>query len=73
MHLILGVVVRPAGFALFTGRTWARAVGVVAAVFSLFAYFSFVAAYPLWSISLIVVDVLVIYALIVDGRAMRSL
>ncbi len=72
VHLILGVVTALAGVALLTGRMWARAVGVVAALFSILASFTFMAAYPLWSISLIVVDILVIYALTVHGREMRS-
>ena len=40
---------------------------------SILANFAFMAAYPLWSITIIVVDILVIYALVVHGREMRAI
>ncbi len=73
IHLILGIVVALAGLALFTGRMWARAVAVGLVLLSILANFAFMAAYPLWSITIIVVDILVIYALVVHGREMRAI
>jgi hypothetical protein len=73
VHLILGLVVALAGLALFTGRMWARVVAIGLALLSVLANFAFMAAYPLWSITIIVVDILVIYALVVHGREMRSI
>lgn len=49
------------------GRTWGRVVGVVATGLALVANFAFVPVYPFWSLLLIVMNVLVIYALIVHG------
>jgi hypothetical protein len=72
-HLLLGVLVFVAGGALLVGQTWARVVGVGLAVISAAANMVFVAAYPWWSITVITLDVLIIYALIVHGREMRSL
>ncbi|MGZ4649792.1 MAG: DUF7144 family membrane protein [Kineosporiaceae bacterium] len=72
IHLILGILVAGAGYALFSGRMWARTVGVIAAFLSLLANFSFVSAYPVWAIILITVDVLIIYALTVHGREMQD-
>jgi hypothetical protein len=71
IHLIAGILVAAAGVALLTGRTWARVVGVVVAVLSLVANFTFISAYPIWSMIVIALDVFVIYALIVHGREMR--
>jgi hypothetical protein len=72
-HLLLGVLVFVAGGALLVGQTWARVVAVGLAVVSAAANMVFVAAYQWWSITVIVLDVLVIYALVVHGREMRSL
>jgi len=70
-HLILGVLVALAGVALFSGRMWARVVGVALALLSILTNFAFMPAYPLWAITLILVDTFVIYALVVHGREMR--
>ena len=40
IHLILGIVVMLAGFALFTGAVWARTVGVIMALVSAFVGFA---------------------------------
>ena len=67
IHLLMGIVIFMAGVALMNGATWARMVGILLAGFSLFANMAFLSAYPLWSILMIVVDILVIYALTVHG------
>jgi hypothetical protein len=72
-HLIGGIVVALAGMALFTGRTWARVVGVVVAMVSAIINIAFLAAYPVWSTIMIAIDVLVIYALTAHGAEMKSL
>lgn len=51
---------------------WARVVGIILAVVSAVANVAFLAAYPIWSTIVIVVDVLVIYALAVHGREVRA-
>jgi hypothetical protein len=45
---------------------------VLLAGFSALANLVFIEAYPIWSVIIITIDVLVIYALIVHGREMRS-
>jgi hypothetical protein len=72
IHLIAGLLVAGAGAALFTGRMWARVIGVGIAVLSLLVNFAFIQAYPIWSTVMIAVDVLIIYALTVHGREMRD-
>lgn len=72
IHIVVGLLVAGAGAALFTGRMWARIVGVIVAVVSLIANFGFASAYPIWSAVIIAVDLLVIYALTVHGREMRD-
>ena len=63
IHLILGLVVAFAGYALFAARTWARVIGVTFAVLSAIANFLFIPYYPFWSILIISLDIWVIWAL----------
>jgi hypothetical protein len=71
-HLLLGVLLIAAGYAVFSGRVWGRTVGVIAALLSAIVNFAFIPAYPVWSILIITVDVLVIYALIAHGGELRE-
>jgi hypothetical protein len=72
VHIIGGIVVAGAGFALFTGQIWARTVGVVVALVSAFVSIGFLSAYPIWSAIIIGLDVLVIWALTVHGSELRD-
>ncbi|WP_367322106.1 hypothetical protein [Streptomyces sp. HUAS ZL42] len=63
MHLIIGIVVVLAGFALFTGTMWARVIGITIAGLSMIANFAWLPWYPFWAITLMVVDGFVIWAL----------
>lgn len=72
LHLIVGVLAFAAGFGLFAGATWARLVGIAIALVSAVANFAFIPAYPIWSIAIITVDVLVIYAIAAHGREVTS-
>jgi hypothetical protein len=67
IHLILGVIVALAGFALLSGATWARVVGITLAVLSAIANFLFIPYYPFWSLLIIALNVFVIWALAVHG------
>lgn len=73
VHLIAGIVVVLAGFALLGGQMWARVVAVILAVVSAMLNIAFLGAYPLWSLIMIALDVIIIYAITVHGREMRSL
>jgi len=72
-HLILGAIVFAAGLALFSGKAWGRVVGVLFAGLSMLVNLLFISAYPWWSIAIIALDVLVIYALIVHGAEAADL
>ncbi|HET9658166.1 MAG TPA: hypothetical protein VFP72_22630 [Kineosporiaceae bacterium] len=72
VHVIFGVIVCAAGIVLFTGRMWARIVAVCVAALSLLINFTFIAAYPFWSLTLMALDIIVMYAVIVHGREMRE-
>jgi hypothetical protein len=71
IHLILGIIAVLTGIGMLMGQSWARYVGIAIAALSAFANMAFLPAYPVWSTIVIAVDVLIIYALAVHGRAMR--
>jgi hypothetical protein len=63
IHLILGIVVACAGFALWAGKTWAAVTAIVLAMLSAIANFFFIPYYPFWSLLVIALNVWVIWAL----------
>jgi hypothetical protein len=63
VHLALGVLLFAAGACVLLGQTWARALGIVLAVFSGIANFLFLPYYPVWAIIVMAIDVAIIWAL----------
>ena len=61
--LIAGIVLAAAGVGLFTGRTWARILGMALAVLSILGNIAVFMAFPVWSTVVIVLDLMVLYAL----------
>lgn len=68
IHLILGIVVLIAGFSVFNGAVWARAVGVVVAAVSIISNFAWLPYQPWWSIIMMTAGAFVIWALTAHGR-----
>ena len=71
--LILGIIIAITGIALLSGQTWARIVAVILAVLSAISNLGAIGAYPIWSVVLIALDVLVIYAVVVHGSEAKAL
>jgi hypothetical protein len=71
-HLLIGIVAVLSGIGLLAGNMAARILGVGVAFLSALVNLAFVAAYPVWSSIIIVVDVIVIYAIIVHGRELKA-
>lgn len=63
IHLLSGLLVLFAGFAVLAGQTWGRVVGITLAVLSALANFAFLPYYPFWAMTVIAVDIFVIWAL----------
>ena len=72
IHLLVGLVVAFAGWGLLSGRTWARVVGITLAVLSAIANFLFLPYYPFWALTVITLDVFVIWALTAHGRDLQT-
>jgi hypothetical protein len=67
-HLLIGILLVVVGFAVIVGQRWAQWTAVALAVFSAVANFAFIPAYPVWSLLIITLDVLAIYAVAAHGR-----
>jgi hypothetical protein len=67
VHLILGIVVAIAGFALWQRKVWAATVAIFLAMLSAIANFFFIPYYPFWSILMIALAIWVIWALTRPG------
>ena len=71
LQLLAGVLVFFAGLGLFTGRMWARTVGVILVSISALINFAWANLYPFWSLTLLAIDFFVIYAIIAHGSEMK--
>ena len=65
--LILGALQVLAGVGVLTGNQFARWFGVVVVGLNAFAQFFFIPAYPFWSLTIIAVDMVALWALCVYG------
>ena len=70
--LIIGAFVILTAVALLSGRTWARIVAIVAAGVSALSHLLTIGSDPIWAITVIAIDVLIIYAISVHGSEMRK-
>lgn len=63
IHLSLGLLAMVVGIAILYDQAWARVTGIVIAVISAASNFAFLPYYPFWSMLIIAIDVLTIWAL----------
>jgi hypothetical protein len=63
IHLILGVLMFLTACGLFAAQGWARGMAVVFAALNAIAQIGLISAFPLFSITMIALDVIVIYQL----------
>jgi hypothetical protein len=65
--LIWGIVLIIAAASVWKGGGFGRWIGIFAASLNLFFQFLFLPAYPFWALTIMVLDVLIIYGLAVYG------
>ena len=70
--MAIGVLVFLAGVSLMSGSLYGRTVGVIAAFVSSLVSLANLSTYPVWSVIVITIDVLVIYALTAHGTELRE-
>jgi hypothetical protein len=63
IHLIIGLVALGAGIGILMAQTWGQLIGILIAGISALANFMFLPYYPFWSLAVIALDVLIIWAL----------
>ena len=62
IHIVIGALILVVAVALLMAATWARAVAIGLAAISIIANFLWLPYYPMWSILVIVLNVVVIWA-----------
>jgi hypothetical protein len=72
IHLLLGLLVAFAGWGLLSGKTWARLLAITLAALSATANFLFIPYYPFWSLLLVTLNILVIWAITAHGGELRD-
>ncbi|WP_063035970.1 DUF7144 family membrane protein [Nocardia grenadensis] len=63
IHIVFGILLILAGLALLTGALWARIVAIGLAALSIIVNFLWIPWYPLWSILIIAIDIVIIWAI----------
>jgi hypothetical protein len=71
LQILAGAVVFLVGLALFTGRMWARTLGVILVSISALVNFAWAGIYPFWSLTLLAIDFFILYAIIAHGSEMK--
>ncbi|NEW34473.1 hypothetical protein GV791_18195 [Nocardia cyriacigeorgica] len=62
IHIVLGIVLVISAIGLMSGTTWGRVAAVTIAALSIIANFLWLPYYPLWSILIIAMNIVVIWA-----------
>jgi hypothetical protein len=70
-HILGGVLILLSAVGVLLGKVWARAVAVGLALASVLVSIAFLAADPLWSVVVITLDLVVVWALTVHGREIQ--
>jgi hypothetical protein len=63
IHLLGGILMLAAAFGLFAGQTWAAMTAIIFATLNAIAQISWITVYPIWTLIVISLDVIVIYQL----------
>jgi hypothetical protein len=61
--LVLGIIEILVGFGILGARTWSRVLGVIIIMVNTITQFAFIAAFPIWTLASIALNITVIYAL----------
>lgn len=67
VFMVLGAFLVAAGFGVLNRAPWASLFGIIFCSLSIIFYFFVIWAYPVWSVLVIAIDVLVIYGLSTYG------
>ena len=71
-HILIGILAIIAAGSLLSGHMYGRIIAIIVAFVSAIANMAFVPVYPIWSIAVIVIDILVIYAVAVHAGELKE-
>ncbi|MGX1668798.1 DUF7144 family membrane protein [Streptomyces sp. NPDC055400] len=63
IHLVIGVALVVAGLGVAAGKSWGRGAGIAVAAISLITQFMFIPYYPAWAITVMALDLLIVWSL----------
>ncbi|WP_377273284.1 hypothetical protein [Peterkaempfera sp. SMS 1(5)a] len=63
IHVVIGIALIAAGVGVLAGRSWGRGAGIALGAVSLVTQFMFVPYYPLWAITLMMLDLVAVWTL----------
>lgn len=63
VHLVVGIIALGIGLGILAGQTWGLVSGILIATLGILANFAFMPYYPFWTIAIIALNSLVIWAL----------
>ena len=67
VHLIWAIIIVLAGFAVLSGKVWGRVIGILIASITAIVNMYYIPYYPIWSLLIVAVDIIVIYSLAAHG------
>lgn len=73
VHMLVGALTLLAAGSLMAGQMYGRIVAILVALLSAAVNMAFIPMYPFWSIMVVTIDVLVIYAVAVHGSELKQL
>jgi len=69
IHIVVGIGLVAAGLGVLLGKSWGTGAGAALGAISLITQFMFIPFYPLWSISVMTLDIVAVWTL---ARAMAT-
>lgn len=66
--LLFGILLVVTGIGVFRRQAWAQIVAIVLVMINALTQLAFLSAYPIWSVVIIALDVLIIYALVAHSE-----
>ena len=70
-HIIAGIALIVLSFFLYRGATWARVIAIIIVIINAVGQLTLLSVQPWWSLAILAVDVLIVYALTVHGRELK--
>ena len=72
-HILLGLLMVIIGISLYFGATWARVIAIILVSLNAVSQLALLPVQPWWSLIVLGLDVLVLFALTVHGRELKRM